>query len=95
MSIAEALQKVQNNKEILEKLDQLNNKLLFMEQVNMKKNCMEQTLEIKLNRIEANINVMRKDIDVLLKEFRYTREYKKNKQSWLRKLFAKLTCKTR
>ena len=88
MSIAEALQKVQNNKEILEKLDQLNNKLLFMEQVNMKKNCMEQTLEIKLNRIEANINV-------LLKEFRYTREYKRNKQSWLRKLFAKLTCKTR
>jgi hypothetical protein len=84
MSIAEAIQKLQSTKEILDKLDQLNSKFIFME---MKKNCIEQTNETKLNRIEANINVIRKDIDVLLKEIRYSR-VEHNKKTWLSKLWS-------
>lgn len=86
MSIAETLYKMQQSREIIEKLDQLNNKLLFMEQVNMQKTFMEQTFETKLNRIEANMSVIRKDIDSLVKEIRNN----KKKPTWLQRTLSKL-----
>jgi hypothetical protein len=99
MSLAEALQKIQTNDELKYKLietitnfETLNSKLLFLEQINMKKNCLDQNFEIKLNRIEANIIGFRKDLDLILKELRYLNEqnrYKRNYKSWWKNLIKK------
>ena len=95
MSLAEVLQKIQHKDELKDKLSQtienfetLNSKLLFLEQINMKKNCLDQNFEIKLNRIEANIMSFRKDLDLIFKELRLLKEqqYKKNYKSWWKNL---------
>ena len=98
MSLAEALQKIQYNDELKDKLNQtienfetLNSKLLFLEQINMKKTCLDQNFEIKLNRIEANIIAFRKDLDLMFKEVRFLKEqkYKKNYKSWWKNLMLR------
>ncbi len=98
MSLAEALQKMQHNDELKDKLDKaienfetLNSKLLFLEQINMKKNCLEQNFEIKLNRIEANMIGLRKELDAIFKELRSFKElkYKKTSKSWWKNLMLR------
>jgi hypothetical protein len=99
MSLAEALQKIQTNEELKDKLietianfENLNSKLLFLEQINMKKNCLDQNFEIKLNRIEANIIGFRKDLDLIFKELKSLKEqnrYKRNYKSWWKNLIKK------
>ena len=99
MSLVEALHKIQINNELKDKLmetienfETLNSKLLFLEQINMKKTCLDQNFEMKLNRIEANIIGFRKDLDFILKELRYLKEqnrYKQKYKPWWKNLINK------